>query len=302
MLPRDIVDRGVSIVRLQSGAATADVALRGAELRAWSVDGTPLLWKADPAIWEDTSPILFPVVGWTRGGQIEVGGVSYPMGVHGFARSQHFDILEQEPSRVRLGLGASDDTRREYPFFWQLELEYALSGPDLSVAISVQNDGMSPMPYACGLHPGFRWPFAGGALEDYEIVFDAAEAPSVPVISGEGLLRRQSRSVPLDGRRLPLSAALLANEALCFLNAKSRALRFSHASGAAIHVALQDFPHVALWSRPGGCFLSIEAWTGHGDFTDADGDLFRKPSMRHLAGGESACHRAKFSFVSAPLL
>ena len=31
------------------------------------------------------------------------------------------------------------------------------------------------MPYAFGLHPGFRWPFAGGDIEDYAIVFDEEE-------------------------------------------------------------------------------------------------------------------------------
>ena len=220
------------------------------------------------------------------------------MAVHGFARTQPFEVLEQQPSRVRLGLAASDETRRHYPFAWRLEVEYALHGPELSVALTVDNVGTSAMPYACGLHPGFRWPFAGGDLDDYSIIFGEPEASSVPIISGEGLFSRQSRRIPLDGRHLPLSTELLANEALCFLDAKSRALRFAHRSGAAIDVALQDFPHVALWSRPQGRFLSIEAWTGHGDLADADGDLFRKPSMRHLPGGASASHSTRFSFVS----
>ena len=274
----------------------------GAELRDWSVGGLPLLWQPDPAIWADTSPILFPVVGWTRGGQIKVAGTAYPMGVHGFARAQPFDVLEQRPSHVRLGLAASAETRRHYPFNWRLSVEYTLDGPALSVVLTVTNLGTSVMPYACGLHPGFRWPFAGGDFEDYSIVFGEREASSVPVISGEGLFTRQSRRIPLDGRCLPLSAQLLSNEAMCFLNANSRSLRFAHRSGAAIDVAVENFPHVALWSRPAGRFLSIEAWTGHGDFTDADGDLFRKPSMHHLSEGGSASHRAKFSFVSPHLL
>ena len=153
------------------------------------------------------------------------------------------------------------------------------------------------MPYACGLHPGFRWPFAGGAPDDYQILFDEREATSVPVISPDGLFTRQSRRAPLDGRKLPLTTTLLEKEALCFLDARSRRLRFGHGSGAAIDIALEDFPHIALWSKPPGRFLSIEAWTGHGDFVDADGDLFAKASMRHLAPGASATHAAKFSFA-----
>ena len=292
----------MSTVLLRSDTARAEVALRGAELRSWVVGGTSLLWQPDPAIWADTAPILFPVVGWTRGGRITVENAAYPLGVHGFARTEDFAVREQWPSHVRLALTSSAQTRRQYPFDWRLEVEYALVGPTLSVALHVRNSGNSTMPYACGLHPGFRWPFAGGELEDYQIRFGERESASVPVISGDGLFSRQTRRVPLDGRRLPLSPDLLSKEALCFLDAKSRSLRFSRGSGAAIDISLDNFPHIALWSRSEGRFLSIEAWTGHGDFTDADGDLFRKSSMRHLAPGDAATHSAKFSFVPPHLL
>ena len=123
----------------------------------------------------------------------------------------------------------------------------------------------------------------------------------MPVSSPDGLFTRQTRKLPLDGRRLALSPALMAREALCFLDARSRSLRFGHpGSGAAIDVVLEDFPHVALWSRAPGRFLCIEPWTGHGDFVDASGDLHAKPSMRHLAPGASASHAATFTYV-APL-
>lgn len=285
-------------IRLQTDGASADVALRGAELRSWEVAGRSLLWSPDPAIWAETAPILFPVVGWTRNARIFVHGRSHPFGLHGFARERPFVVLEQEPARVRLELASSDDTRELYPFDWRLVVEYRLDGPTLVIAMQIHNTGATAMPYACGFHPGFRWPFAGGDPEDYAILFDRPERADVPVISADGLFTHDLRPVPLDGCRLPLSRALMAKEALCFLNVESRELRFSHASGAAITVHLEDFPHVALWSRTGGRFLSIEAWTGHGDYVDADGDLFRKPSMRHLPPGSVGRHAAKFSFAT----
>ena len=64
------------------------------------------------------------------------------------------------------------------------------------------------MPYACGLHPGFRWPFAAGELENYWIQFGERELAQVPLITKDGLFTRQTRrQIPLDGRRLPLSPA-----------------------------------------------------------------------------------------------
>ena len=45
----------------------------------------------DPAIWAEISPILYPVVGWTRDGA-RVGGRHYPLGLHGFARFETFAV------------------------------------------------------------------------------------------------------------------------------------------------------------------------------------------------------------------
>ena len=288
----------MTTIRLRDGGASAAVACRGAELRCWDVEGTPLLWSPDPAIWADVAPLLFPVVGWTRGAAIAVDGRRYPLGLHGFARAATFGIVEQAPARARLRLSANEATRDLYPFDWTLEVTYTLAGRSLRVGLDIRNDGARAMPYAIGLHPGFRWPFMGGSLEDYRVEFAEPENRHVPIIARDGLFTRRARAVPLEGRRLALSAALLADEALCFLDARSTSLRFIHRSGAAITLALEDFPHIALWSRPQGRFLCIEAWTGHGDFVDADGDLHAKPSMRHLPPGASARHAAQFSFAA----
>ena len=290
------------MIHLWDGASHAEIHRDGAELRSWQVADVPLIWTPDPAVWGETAPILFPVVGWTRGARVLVEGQSYPLGLHGFARTLPFAVLEQWPAHVRLGLRSSPETRDLYPFDWSLEIEYVLAGPSLETILTIRNTGERPMPYACGLHPGFRWPFAGGEMDEYRIVFAEREATSVPVISADGLFTHQTRRIPLDGRHLPLSPALFANEALCFLDARSTSLRFAHASGAALDVALTDFPHIALWSRPAGRFLSIEAWTGHGDRVDGDGHLFSKPSMRHLPAGATASHAAKFSYAPAHLL
>ena len=287
---------------LEEATGRAEIVREGAELRFWSVRGMPLLWTPDPAIWTDVAPILFPIVGWPKDGGITVDGVRYPLDVHGFARAMTFDVLEQWPAHVRLGLRSDDATRARYPFDWSLEVEYALDGPALDIALTVRNLGERPMPYACGLHPGFRWPFVAGDLEDYWIQLGERERPQVPIVTKEGLFTRQSRPIPLDGRKLPLSAELFSGEALCFLEPRDRRIRFAHTSGAGIAVQLENFPYAALWSRPAGRFLSIEAWTSHGDYVDADGDLFAKEDMRHLPPGGSAVHKAKFSFVRPHLL
>jgi galactose mutarotase-like enzyme len=288
----------MEVIELSCGNSRAAIAPRGAELRSWEVGPTSLIWDQDPRIWSETAPILFPVVGWTRDGQARVGGRSYPLGLHGFARDMVFKVERRAADRVVLTLASDESTRRCFPFEFRLEVDYWLRPRALVTSLRVVNCGSVPLPYACGLHPGFRWPFAGGDRRDYAILFGADESPEIPEISDLGLFLPSVRRIPLAGRALALTPELFAREALCFLNAQSRSLRFEHTSGAAISVTATDFPHFALWAKPEAFFLSIECWTGHGDPDGFAGDLFAKPSMRVLEPGARGHHVAEYGFDS----
>ena len=115
--------------------------------------------------------MLFPVVGWTRNGEVRVEGKTYPLALHGFARQREFRLVAQQVDRARFELASDTATRRLYPFDFTLIVEYAVGEGSISTVLTVVNAGDRPMPYACGLHPGFRWPFAGGAATDYRLRF-----------------------------------------------------------------------------------------------------------------------------------
>src|SRR5579863_8611752 len=106
---------------LAHGEARALVAPLGAEARAWSVGGDELLWPGDPAIWSQISPILYPVVGWTRDGA-RVGGRQYALGLHGFAAKHEFAVEEAREDFARLTLRDNEATREIYPFAFTLTL------------------------------------------------------------------------------------------------------------------------------------------------------------------------------------
>jgi galactose mutarotase-like enzyme len=284
------------LVTLQHGKARASVTRLGAEWRSWSVDGQDLLWTGDPAWWSQTAPILFPLVGWSRDGKVRIDGKVLPMPVHGFASASSFTVVEQGSDHVRLELSNTGETMAIFPFAFRFSVQYRLTEDALSIGLTVENPGKRDLPYACGLHPGFRWPFAGGEPSDYAIEFEAPEDPRVPVIAPGGLFSTQRRSIPLDGRQLKLSPELFAREALCFLDIKSHSLRFSGPNGSSIAMRTKDFPHYALWSKSGAPLLSIEAWTGHGDPEGFEGELTDKPSLRKLKPGAAATHEAVFSF------
>jgi len=288
------------IHRLAVGDDRAEVRLAGAELVAWRVSGRDLLWAMDPAIWPRTAPILFPIVGWTRNGEISVDGRRYPMGVHGFAAASSFVPVREAGDVVCLRLTDSPATRAVFPFAFQLDVTYRLATHRLAVSFTVTNTGGEPLPYALGWHPGFAWPFSTGRRDEYAVVFAQPERPEVPKTASAGLFSDRRRPIPLAGQRLPLSDALMADEALCFLDVRSQSLRFAAPDGAAIRVELKDFPHIALWGRPRAPFLCIEAWTGHGDPEGFAGDIRDKPSMRLLPPGAAAEHGVRLLYEDAP--
>ena len=280
-------------VTLSAGDAMLRVKARGAEPVSWNVGGRELLWPGGEA-WRRSSPVLFPIVGWAKGGRIRVGGQAYPIDVHGFAAAETFSVTAGDGAGATFVLCDSPATRQHYPFAFALEVSYRLAPRMVSTVMKVTNPGEVPMPFALGFHPGFRWPFAATNAEGHAVLFDSEETPSVPVIDRDGLFTAATRPVAFERRRLPLSHDLLRQEALCFLDANSRGLRFLSPSGAAIAVEMDDFPHIALWSRPPAPFLCIECWTGHGDPQDFDGELIEKPSMRILAPGKTSIHAIRW--------
>jgi galactose mutarotase-like enzyme len=285
-------------IEIASGDSRARISLCGAELKNWSVAGAELIWQGDEKFWAESAPILFPIVGWTRDGVV-VDDRRYPLGLHGFAREQQFALAEQEASRAVFRLVANPATRALYPFDFTLDVEYMLIENELNIIIHVMNEGKRLLPYACGLHPGFLWPLPGAGGR-HVLRFDKNERAEVPVIAPGGLFSPKTRQIPLHGRELALSPQLF-EEALCFLDARSAGLEFfardaSGGENSRLRMELENFPHIALWSRPGAAFLCLEAWTGYGDPENFDGDICAKPSMRLLKPGESARSAATFSW------
>jgi galactose mutarotase-like enzyme len=257
------------------------------------------LWPSDPAIWAEISPILYPVVGWTRDGA-RVDGRRYALGLHGFARFETFALEASGPDFVRLTLRDNERTRAVYPFAFALALEYRLSDDALATTVEIANPGDRSAPYACGLHPGFRWPLGDKGREGAFVRFEKPEKDTVPAIVPGGLIGAGVRRVPINGRDLGLSDALFTGDAVCFLDCASRSLAFHDASGASIVMEFPGFDHAALWTRSGAPFLCLEAWTGYSDPDGFAGDLFEKPSIRVLEPGARARHEARFVYRAAP--
>ena len=208
---------------------------------------------------------------------------------HGFARTSAFELVEAGRRAATFRLADSAETLAVYPFGFQLDVSYAVAPNALSLAFEVHNAGARPLPYGLGFHPAFRWPFDAPDRTGHRVVFEHPERPEAPEVRPGGLLSRRMRPVPMQGDVLPLVPELF-QDAFVFLDARSRSFAFEGPSGAAIEMAMEGFPHLAIWSRPTAPFLSLEAWTSHAAWEDDDGTLDRHPSLTRLAPGEIRRH------------
>jgi galactose mutarotase-like enzyme len=277
----------------ETNGLRADVNLHGAELwRLIDTDGADLLWSGDPAIWRGRAPILFPIVGELAGGGYRYREHVYSLPRHGFARLLPFSIIEQAADRVLLRLAACADTRKVYPFEFQLDLGFTCAAHSLTVSASVTNHGNQPMPFAFGFHPAFRWPLESGAdRAGHAISFAVPEPAPVCRLNSDGLVMAERQPSPVEGRKLALNDALFVGDAIIFPELASRSISYgAHGSagecGRQLDLAFTNLPMLGVWSKPGAGYICLEPWQGVADPNGFQGDIFAKPAIVTLAPGE----------------
>jgi galactose mutarotase-like enzyme len=154
----------------------------GGELTGFSVffDGAwrELLYRAldysgQPG-WRGKAPLLWPATGISLSGdgqkeRYDLDGVSYEMPFHGFAKSLPWQLWTKhwsaETASVTLHLGDSIETRRYYPFGFDLKVEYRLHSDRLSLLYDVTADAGNDraMPFSIGNHITFKAPLIEGS-------------------------------------------------------------------------------------------------------------------------------------------
>jgi galactose mutarotase-like enzyme len=280
----------MTVISLKSAALAVEIAVLGAELQSLrDADGRDYLHDGS-SFWSGRAPLLFPIVGAIKGDRHVVDGTSYTLEKHGFARYSTFEVVETAPDRALFRLEDSEASRAQYPYRFRLDVEFALAGAKLATLATVLNTDNQPIPVAFGFHPAFKWPLPGaGQKRDQVIDFAREEPEPITRIDTEGLIVREESS-PVQGRRLHLEDSLFDEDALIFLKANSRSLRYGPASGGSpsLQVDFETMPHLGIWTKPGGApFLCIEPWSGYASPSNFSGSLMEKPGSLILAPGEA---------------
>ncbi len=276
---------------LENEKIKCEIDSHGAELKSLvrKHDGREIMWNADPAYWNRTSPVLFPFVGAVKDKIYRHNGKTYNIGQHGFARDMEFELLSKEDLVIWFSLSENEESLSKYPFRFNLKIGYRLEGPSIMVMWSVENTGEDEMFFSIGAHPGFAVDaLAGNSF----ILYDKSGKPVNNITNrlfGQGGCVTDNETVikTADGK-LPITESLFDGDALVIENGQVGRVDLIGTDGSMIVSLSFDAPLVGLWSPPykNAPFVCIEPWYGRCDSESFDGELKDRDYEEHIGSGK----------------
>ena len=253
-------------------------------------DGIEYLWQGDPAYWPDRSPNLFPIVGRMTDNRYLCYGKPYSMGLHGFAQSREFAVIEIGESSVTLELHSDGDTKQQYPFDFTFRVTYRLKENTVHIRYEVENRSDNMMPFAIGGHPGFNVPLVSGeCFEEYTLEFTQPCQPDMIGFTLQGFTTGCDKVYPLEEeKRIPLLHNLFDEDGIALKNMSREVTLRSNVSGRGVQAAYPGMPYIVFWHAPktDAPYICIEPWSSLPARQDIIEELTCKSDMIQLPAGD----------------
>jgi galactose mutarotase-like enzyme len=248
---------------------------RGGIVTQWAVGGREILFLdtdrlKDPSLSvRGGVPILFPICGNLPDDAYQLGGKSYQLKQHGFARSMPWEVVsqstDQETAGLTVALDSTPETKVSYPFDFHVELEYVLSEGQLQIIQRVTNKTADAvMPFAIGYHPYFN------VIDKAALKFD---------IPSDRSYTKPGAEQPFDGTfdyssgEIDLSFQNLAKPKTQVTSDHTLSIGWNYPGG-----------HLVFWTLPDQDFYCLEPWTSGRNAMNTGKDMI------NLAAGETWTH------------
>lgn len=276
---------------LKNNHFLVNVSKNGAEILSIHnlINKTEILWNPDLIFWNRVSPVLFPIVGKLKNNSFLENETHFEMLQHGFARNLEFDVIQHTENSISMQLTSNEETLKQYPFDFCLNISYILVENCLDIHYSVKNLSAVDMPFSIGAHPGFA---IDKPLNQYKLVFDQPLTADRHLIA-DGLYTGESSPTMQNTHELLLSDELIQHDAVVFKNVPFYRVTLCELDNTpVVSVSSSDFPHWGFWSKPGAPFFCIEPWAGLADSINATGNLRDKEGIQLLESNQTK----QFSF------
>ena len=279
------------------------VATSGAQVKSVirKCDGAEHMWQADPDVWGNSAPILFPHCGRLLDGKFIAKDKTYETNLaHGFARLMEHTFVYQNKDTLVLQLTDTPETLALWPYKFRLMSAFTIEGDVLHHTLTVENRDEEEMPFGIGYHPGFAIPFDDKhTFADYELRFDKLESPICLDTSCGGLISGKTYYLGNNLKTMAIDEELFANDSHCMTGLQSDTLGiYEKDSGRAVVCSIKNFPYCLIWSKAGEPkFVCIEPWHSLPSRTDGGYDWDQKPAAAILQPEESWSTTLSIAFV-----
>ena len=263
----------------------------GAEIRSFKRKSTEdeFIWQINPSVWGSSSPVLFPAIGNIKEGKIVYKGKSFAMPKHGMIRNNDSLLFKQlSPSECSFTLENSEETLKQYPFKFRFSVVFSLNANRLKMEYQIENRDVDPLYFCCGGHTAYSITLNNKTkLSDYVIEFLNKTSLTTRKLGNSGLLSDQTQNISLIENTLALSETLFNEDALIFENINFDWVRLRKKNETkGVLVRFENYPNLALWSKPGADFLCIEPWLGLPDAENESVDITQKTTYQSLSPQE----------------
>ena len=280
-------------VKIKNSSLAVTISSMGAEITSVKKGEKELIWQADPNVWKGHAPLLFPICGGLKEYKFIYGGKSYIMPKHGFARNSEFEVETVKENSATFLLRSNDETRKCYPFDFELRVIYSLIENELTVTYDIKNTTDGDMYFSIGSHEAYSCP---DGISEWSVIFDKEEDLIATPVDGP-LLTYDENVLAKNTRILPLKDEYFEIDALVFQNLKSRKLTLKNDKiGYQIGLDFDGFPYLLIWTKPNAKYICLEPWCGIPDFVDSSFDITKKKGIICLRKGENATRTHKILF------
>lgn len=281
-------------IKIFNDKLSIELSKTGAEMKSLKYEGKERLWDGNPEVWSGQAPLLFPICGGLKNDEYIYNGKIYAIPKHGFARRKTFDLESCTDNSAVFILKSNDETKKCYPFDFELRVIYTVEASTVTVEYDVKNTGNGAMYFSIGSHEAYSCP---GGIENYSIEFEKEEKLNASLLDGN-LLRYETVPVPTVGKTLQLRDEYFKNDAIVLTDLKSRSVVLKRNTGnERIRVDFCECPYLLLWMIPGAEYICIEPWNGIPDYVDSDCRIENKKGIIAIKADETKTIRHTISFA-----
>ena len=269
----------------------------GGELVSFKLDGEEKIHQGLDCVdengkvyWKRHSPVLFPIVGKLKKNQTLIGGRTYELMQHGFARDMEFEPITKLDNFHSYMLKSNKYTLAKYPYEFELYNTYRSEENKLTTIYKVVNTGLINLPFGIGGHPAFQIDQEQLEKGNYYLEFEENEDKIHFLYLVDGLIGTEyARNRIVDKRIIPIDSHTFDNDALIMKGITSHkiSLKNKMTGKKLLRMDFTDFPYLAIWSKPNAPFICIEPWYSTADNIKSSGVFTQKQDIISLKPKDS---------------